>query len=347
MRTLLIYPICVAFLALFAVPAASEVIFGDPLHMGNVGRNDCIYTALKGVFMRLLLVFSGIALLCAPAMAQFLPQIVADDLAYVDDQWTNTNDRWNLYDLVVLPHAGLINGPKWSEIEFIDPGVTGTSMWGPTTDMTGNGLPDQYELALATAVRWALDEEGGELLFPEFNVQWELNDRSVGRDNADGLATWLFGDALEPGEAGRAWTGQRRWYTTLTTFHQDWEDFFQSCGVSSSYWGHSNDNIAGSDTGVCCGGGGGGPYLAWEQNPWSLTLGAAEGDIDGDGISNLQEYLDNPSATPFEYALAAITPNAEGTSVPASTNWTLFITMLAIPLSGGALMYGRKKRIER
>jgi hypothetical protein len=33
----------------------------------------------------------------------------------------------------------------------------------------------------------------------------------------------------------------------------------------------------------------------------------------------------------------------EGTAVPASTNWTLFITMLAVLLSGAALMYGRKK----
>jgi hypothetical protein len=36
----------------------------------------------------------------------------------------------------------------------------------------------------------------------------------------------------------------------------------------------------------------------------------------------------------------------EGTAVPASTNWTLFITMLALLLSGAALMYGRKKGLS-
>ena len=36
----------------------------------------------------------------------------------------------------------------------------------------------------------------------------------------------------------------------------------------------------------------------------------------------------------------------EGTPVPASTNWMLFITMLAILLSGAALMYGRKKGLN-
>ena len=286
--------------------------------------------------MRLLFVFSGIALLCAPAMAQFIPQIAIDDWNYVDDQWTNENDAWNLYDLVVSRLGA--NGITWSERPFIDPAFQNGNQWADgTADMTGNGIPDTFELALATAVRWALDEEGGTLLFPEFNVQWELNDRSVGRDNADGLATWLGGDALEPGETGRSWTGQRRWYTTLTTFHQDWEDFFDD---GNSYFGHSNDNNAGTDTGTCCGGGGGGPYLAWEQNPWSLTLGAADGDIDGDGLTNLEEYLNNSNDI-WAFALAAITPNAEGTSLPASTNWTLLITMLVIALSAGTF-FGRK-----
>jgi hypothetical protein len=36
----------------------------------------------------------------------------------------------------------------------------------------------------------------------------------------------------------------------------------------------------------------------------------------------------------------------EGTPVPASTNWTLFITMLAILLSGAALNVRAQKRIE-
>jgi hypothetical protein len=36
----------------------------------------------------------------------------------------------------------------------------------------------------------------------------------------------------------------------------------------------------------------------------------------------------------------------EGTAVPASTNWTLIITMLAILLSGATLMYGRKKGLS-
>ena len=36
----------------------------------------------------------------------------------------------------------------------------------------------------------------------------------------------------------------------------------------------------------------------------------------------------------------------EGTAVPASTNWTLVITMFAILLSGATLMYGRKKGLS-
>ncbi len=264
-----------------------------------------------GIIVKMKMVFCSavvMALLSAPATAQYLPDIIGDDLAYVDSQWSTAGQAWNLYDLVVPGMA--TNGNSWGEAPFIDPEATGVSMWGPTTDMTGNGLPDQYELALGTALRYALDEEGGTLLFPEFKAQWDLNDKSVGRFNDDDLATWGGGGMTEPGEGGRSWTGQRRWYTILTTQSQEWEDFFQA---GASYFTHASDNGAGSDGGPGCGstfGGGCGPYPAREQNPFHATLGTPAGDADGDGISNLQEYLDNPTATPLEYALAAITANA-------------------------------------
>ncbi len=266
-----------------------------------------------GIIVKMKMVFCSavvMALLSAPATAQYLPDIIGDDLAYVDSQWSTAGQAWNLYDLVVPGMA--TNGNSWGEAPFIDPEATGVSMWGPTTDMTGNGLPDQYELALGTALRYALDEEGGTLLFPEFKAQWDLNDKSVGRFNDDDLATWGGGGMTEPGEGGRSWTGQRRWYTILTTQSQEWEDFFQA---GASYFTHASDNGAGSDGGPGCGstfGGGCGPYPAREQNPFHATLGTPAGDADGDGISNLQEYLDNPTATPLEYALAAITPDGGG-----------------------------------
>jgi hypothetical protein len=119
----------------------------------------------------------------------------------------------------------------------------------------------------------------------------------------------LGSGATAPGQEGRSWTSQRRWYIVLTTFNQSFEDFYSQ--GPNSYFGHATDNPAGTDTGSCCGGGGGGPYLAWPQEPFSTTLSGAAQDLDGDGISNLDEYTANAgNADVWVFALAAITAAA-------------------------------------
>jgi hypothetical protein len=362
--------------------------------------------------MRLLAVFSGIALLCAPAMAQapFIPEQAVTDWNTMTFQWTNqsTELAWNLYD-VVTDDTSLPTQPDpvyregWVSQDSFDIGTGRNDYLEGNMDLDGGGIPDEYDMALVGAVRYGTAGDGGALLFPNFQAEYDFNNDAVISDLAS-----LGGTT----EDWTGWTAQRIWYAGLQTLSADWIATFDG---TQSFFGHADGS---SQTIV------GGSYD-----------GSPDGDLDGDGLTNLQEYQAN-IGDPWAFALAAITPGAggteqdasvayravagdsvcydvtnpgtagpgdftwtfddgtgavtlegvvdgqlcfnplteadagtyvasfddgdeaakvgntftlvlevlpEGTPVPASTNWTLFITMLAVLLSGAALMYGRKK----
>jgi hypothetical protein len=363
------------------------------------------------------------------AQAPFIPEQAVTDWDYMQGQWTNTETplAWNLYDVLTqnddfigledtrdsadpgdVYESDPVFGENWAASDSFDITTGRNDYLEGNMDLDEGGIPDEYDFALVGAVRYGTAGDGGALLFPEFQTEYDYNNDVAISDEGD----WT------------GWAGQRVWYAGLQTLSDDWIAVFSdTTGAPNSLFAHANGDPQA-------------PIVGGTHD------GSPDGDLDGDGLTNLEEYQAN-IGDPWAFALAAITPGAgggggteqdasvayravagdsvcydvtnpgtagpgdftwtfddgtgavtlegeedgqlcfeplteadagtyvatfddgdeaakvgntftlvldvlpEGTPVPASTNWTLFITMLAVLLSGAALMYGRKKRLER
>jgi hypothetical protein len=219
------------------------------------------------------------------AQAPFIPQEAVDGWNTMQGQWTKTEpisaSAWNLYNVVTDDDdfIGLDNGAGgtytedpmyrggWAAESSFDVSTGRNDYLAGTMDLDGGGIPDHFDLALVSAMRFGTAGDGGALLFPGFNTEYDYNNDQVIGDEGN----WT------------GWTSQRIWYAGLQTLSADWITVYDS---DASFFGQAN--------GI------------------SLTIvggtldGSPDGDIDGDGLTNLQEYQAN-TGDPWAFALAAIT----------------------------------------
>jgi hypothetical protein len=217
------------------------------------------------------------------AQAPFIPAQAVTDWDYMEFQWTNqsTELQWNLYDVLTddtsLPtQPDPVYGENWAASDSFDIDAGRNDYLEGNMDLDGGGIPDEYDFALVGAVRYGTAGDGGALLFPNFQAEYDYNNDVAISDDGD----WV------------GWAGQRVWYAGLQTLSDDWIAVFSDAtGAPNSLFGHAN---GGADAIV------GGSYD-----------GSPDGDLDGDGLTNLQEYQAN-IGDPWAFALAAITSDGGG-----------------------------------
>jgi hypothetical protein len=222
----------------------------------------------------------------------FIPDQAMTDWDTMNYNWMNQSSPlvWNLYDVVTdddsfigLPDlrdpplgptytADPIYRSGWVEEGSFDIG-TGRNDWEDgIMDLDGGGIPDDFEMALLGAIRYGTDGDGGSLLFPGFQTQYDINNN-------------IISDGWSP----TSWSTQRIWYAGLQTLSADWIAAY--AGTRSLFSEADGDGSGTIATGVAEGGPG--------------------GDLDGDGLTNLQEYQAN-STDRWAFAVAALTPAGSG-----------------------------------